>query len=1419
MSNRTTNWRFTATGTQKFANDVATAGKAINAVNQQLRMLDATYGKGSKNSDYLSKRTELLTQKLEAQRQRTEALRQGLEKYRASGAASAAEIERREKQVKNAEIAEADLTRQIRECSMALQDQQVKAERSSVSVEKLAAGASKAGNALTKALTIPIAGMGVMALKSALELEDAMKTVQTLPGVTSGSVQQQAAQMEVYTDGILAASDATHIVAEELAAAQYSAISAGVAAEDSVRTVERSAKAAKAGLTDVETVVNGATSVLNAWGESAGGLNHVLDAMIVAQNEGKTNVGELASQIGQITGLAPQLNVAFDEVMATVAALTKAGVSTSSSINGLKAVLAGVMKPTAEAREEAERLGLQFDAVALQTQGLTSFLSDVMLKTGGSAESLALLFGSVEALSEIMALGTTASEDYASALSKIQDADGAVDNAFAVRVSSRAEQLAGAMNRLRNSGIDIAEALYPAVDAAADLFRSLADFVGDMDEDTQRALVNLLGIAAATGPVLKAVGGLGKAGSGAVGFVMGLTGHTTALNAAGKELLPTATKAAAVGSSLAKVIGGSGGLLAGLKSVALTLAGPVGVAAGLALLGVGAYQLHRHLSDAADSSSTLSEILSHTNYSLDEASAAQLTSEINAAVDKAKAEHTVTLNTKVLPDTEEFHAEIDEIAQELNETVAGAFVDLKINWEEYRRITSMLNQDMLPQLQEALESEDPVVAAAAAQAIALVDSQNQLLNSIFVAGGEMTEAQRQQFETNMEQINAYRAQVENIAIGVANQYAVLTQMVNTAAEDARVSQAEYDAIHAHLTQNVIPEAQVAMEEAATAVVGSRLAEATADLDALLSSIQSSGEGASAEQLARMQALLAEIEVLRSQISVIRQDTGSVYAEMTRSVNAALADYQVSLEEFEAVQAQLNQVRPDVEAAMEDAATDAVAGQLDSALDELEALMASIQQAGRDATQEEIDQMNALLAQIAQLQADIAVLQGRTDLLTDWEGELENDDAYLATATGQGDRHTFVEAVAQAKALYEQRLEAFSEEERRHAATRDETMNSPLAEESEKTVAQEVYGEQMAAVRAARSAAEADYIRQMQELFLGAIRSSETASDTMEKLERLERERTRIIENDTSSWSSAEWAKALEGTSLLDGIDARKRDREYVQYVLDGAMNGTVQPGSAAYDDYGVIADAQARYQDWQKEEWLRKVAALDWNRTNLDDYFGASFAGTPIADNYQALSRSGYMDSISPELALYLRYHDLLTTPRDDEGIAAWVWTSSFNPSTRKTTGAPWGIQGSEDWHQNLLTDGGSSTEQQAPDESEEEAQEAAKGAAEALLKAAMNGFQEGFGFGRPMEDSFAAKIREMLAGLVPMTPGMQQPGNMSAGTQQLAPMMTGDINSSVSVVIQTANIRSEQDIYTLADKINAAARANLAGIGLPVKG
>lgn len=80
------------------------------------------------------------------------------------------------------------------------------------------------------------------------------------------------------------------------------------------------------------------------------------------------------------------MNIALDDTLAAVAALTKNGVGTSQAINGLKAVMSNVIKPTTEAGKAAKQLGLDFSATALESKGLSGFLSDVMEKTGGDTE-------------------------------------------------------------------------------------------------------------------------------------------------------------------------------------------------------------------------------------------------------------------------------------------------------------------------------------------------------------------------------------------------------------------------------------------------------------------------------------------------------------------------------------------------------------------------------------------------------------------------------------------------------------------------------------------------------------------------------------------------------------------------------------------------------------------------------------------------------------------------------------------------------------------------------------------------------------------------------------------------------------------------------------------------------------------------
>ena len=355
----------------------------------------------------------------------------------------------------------------------------------------------------------------------------------------SGTQEQRQQQIRDLTDELIDASNDAHTAATELASATYDAISAGVAPEDAAYWAERAAMAGKAGRSDASTVINGASSIYNAWGAKAsGGLDHILDSMITAQNLGKTTVGELSSQIGQVSGLAPQLSLSMEEVLSSVAALTAGGLSTSSAITGLRGVLSAVIKPTSEAAEMAKELGIDFSAAGLKAKGFTAFLAEIASVTEGDSEKLGKLFGSVEGLNAVMMLGTTAADKYHSILAEMTSASGTLDAAFETRVSSRSAQLEGAMNRLKNTGVELAQNLYPAVDAVTNAIGGVADYVGQLDAGTQQTIVNLGLMAAALGPTLTGIGKMitaGPFGWAAAGVALIGGGLTLAIKAAGAE--------------------------------------------------------------------------------------------------------------------------------------------------------------------------------------------------------------------------------------------------------------------------------------------------------------------------------------------------------------------------------------------------------------------------------------------------------------------------------------------------------------------------------------------------------------------------------------------------------------------------------------------------------------------------------------------------------------------------------------------------------------------------------------------------------------------------------------------------------------------------------------------------------------------
>lgn len=739
MSIRVSGITLRVEGAEQFASRLDTANKAMRRNAAEMKLLEATYA-NSKNSDYFGKQSELLTKQLEEQRKKTATLQQARDAYAQTPGADASKLEQLDLKILKSQTDEAKLTAEIQKCNAAMQKAQEQqqalgdateetgqaaddaasaqanlaestseagnqqrsaaenAKHYGEALDKLAKGATQAGKALTKVLTLPIVGMGTASVKYGMELEDAVYEVATLPGVLSGTQEQRQQQIRDLTDELIDASNDAHTAATELASATYDAISAGVAPEDAAYWAERAAMAGKAGRSDASTVINGASSIYNAWGAKAsGGLDHILDSMITAQNLGKTTVGELSSQIGQVSGLAPQLSLSMEEVLSSVAALTAGGLSTSSAITGLRGVLSAVIKPTSEAAEMAKELGIDFSAAGLKAKGFTGFLAEIASVTEGDSEKLGKLFGSVEGLNAVMMLGTTAADKYHSILAEMTSASGTLDAAFETRVSSRSAQLEGAMNRLKNTGVELAQNLYPAVDAVTNAIGGVADYVGQLDAGTQQTIVNLGLMAAALGPTLTGIGKMITAGKVLASVMTGPFGWA----AAGVALI-------------------GGGLTLAIKAA-----------------GAEAEEFRRH-ADAFE-------------LDFEAPDAVSMQDAIQKNLDQINLEYKngIKLTSNVWTD----------IGKQVQEAFDSAVADGKIDASEYADLSVKVGVRIMAEANDGATSDDVGVQEVATQLQNAVADYNALLQTVYRKGNSATDEELNALQAALDRVMALRNQM------------------------------------------------------------------------------------------------------------------------------------------------------------------------------------------------------------------------------------------------------------------------------------------------------------------------------------------------------------------------------------------------------------------------------------------------------------------------------------------------------------------------------------------------------------------------------------------------------------------------------------------------------------------------------------
>jgi len=206
----------------------------------------------------------------------------------------------------------------------------------------------------------------------------------------------------------------------------YDILSASVDAAEALDVLDVAARAAKAGLTDTGKAADILTTIINAYGMSAGQAEEIADILFATVKRGKTTFDELANSMGMVVSLAATSNLSIEEVSAALATMTRAGISTDMAVTSLKGILTTFLSPTEQNIEAAKKLGLELNSNTLRTIGLTGAVKKL---EGASAEQIAAVFTNVRALTGLSSL-LQATDGYMIDLGETTNASGKMMEAF-----------------------------------------------------------------------------------------------------------------------------------------------------------------------------------------------------------------------------------------------------------------------------------------------------------------------------------------------------------------------------------------------------------------------------------------------------------------------------------------------------------------------------------------------------------------------------------------------------------------------------------------------------------------------------------------------------------------------------------------------------------------------------------------------------------------------------------------------------------------------------------------------------------------------------------------------------------------------------------------------------------------------------
>lgn len=372
----------------------------------------------------------------------------------------------------------------------------------------------KSVGASMQKFSLPLAIAGGAAIKMGADFDKSLTKIKSLVGIAGNEVDKmgkKARQMAIETGA--SSTDA--------ADALFFITSAGLEGKVAMDVLNASLKASAVGLGDVTQVADAATSAMNAYGSDTLSASDATDVLVAAVREGKLSSEELSGSIGSVIPIASNMGVTFNEVGATMAAMSRTGTNAATASMQLKNILMSINKPSSEAAKELTKLGLSSASLKeqIKQEGLLSVLETLKSKFEKNADAQSKVFGNSRALMGVMDLLGKGIDSTREIFGELNNVQGATQKAFNETSKSASFKLTKALNTAKESfaemGSVLLTTLLPLIQDITGFITRLFQAFNKLDPGMQKfiAASGVLAVALPTiiglfGTLLTAIGAL-----------------------------------------------------------------------------------------------------------------------------------------------------------------------------------------------------------------------------------------------------------------------------------------------------------------------------------------------------------------------------------------------------------------------------------------------------------------------------------------------------------------------------------------------------------------------------------------------------------------------------------------------------------------------------------------------------------------------------------------------------------------------------------------------------------------------------------------------------------------------------------------------------------------------------------------------